>query len=127
MRPDQLIALYATSHAQGKLYIITEYAGNGNLHDYIKKQKQRLPEDMIWKLFAQVPGRAWALRCGHHADIACCSQILLGLNHMHSRKILHRDIKTLNVFLDDGLNVKLGDMGVAKVCAWLSPPHGCSG
>jgi hypothetical protein len=42
-------------------------------------------------------------------------QILMGLNHMHSRKILHRDIKTLNVFLDDGLNVKLGDMGVAKV------------
>ena len=42
-------------------------------------------------------------------------QILLGLNHMHSKKILHRDIKTLNVFLDDGLNVKLGDMGVAKV------------
>jgi hypothetical protein len=56
MRPVQLTSLHATSHAQGKLYIITEYAGNGNLHDYIKKQKQRLPEDMIWKLFAQVPG-----------------------------------------------------------------------
>jgi serine/threonine protein kinase len=41
---------------------------------------------------------------------------LAGLNHMHSRKILHRDIKTLNVFLDEDLNVKLGDMGVAKVC-----------
>ena len=34
---------------------------------------------------------------------------------MHAKKILHRDIKTLNVFLDDDLNVKLGDMGVAKV------------
>lgn len=42
-------------------------------------------------------------------------QILLGLNHMHSKKILHRDIKTLNVFLDDELSVKLGDMGVAKI------------
>lgn len=42
------------SHAQGKLYIITEYASNGNLHDYIKKQKQKLPEDLIWKLFTQV-------------------------------------------------------------------------
>ncbi|PNG99474.1 Serine/threonine-protein kinase Nek1, partial [Tetrabaena socialis] len=41
--------------------------------------------------------------------------ILLGLNHMHSKKILHRDIKTLNVFLDEELNVKLGDMGVAKI------------
>lgn len=34
---------------------------------------------------------------------------------MHSRKVLHRDIKTLNVLLDEDLNVKLGDMGVAKV------------
>ena len=41
--------------------------------------------------------------------------MLLGLHHMHSRKVLHRDIKTLNVFLDQDLNVKLGDMGVAKV------------
>ena len=102
--------------AQGKLYIITEYAGNGNLHDYIKKQKQRLPEDMIWKLFAQVRHE----KCPRSSKsivilLPSMLQILLGLNHMHSRKILHRDIKTLNVFLDDGLNVKLGDMGVAKV------------
>jgi serine/threonine protein kinase len=47
-------------------------------------------------------------------------QILMGLNHMHSKKILHRDIKTLNVFLDQDLNVKLGDMGVAKVCAGVA-------
>jgi hypothetical protein len=26
---------------QGKLYIITEYASNGNLHDYIKKHRVR--------------------------------------------------------------------------------------
>lgn len=55
-----------------------------------------------------------------------CLQILLGLNHMHSRKILHRDIKTLNVFLDDHLNVKLGDMGVAKVgCTLAGGREGC--
>ncbi len=89
-----MMMMMMISIGQGKLYIITEYAGNGNLHDYIKKQKTKLPEDLIWKLFIQ---------------------ILMGLNHMHERKILHRDIKTLNVFLDDGLNVKLGDMGVAKV------------
>ena len=41
-------------YVQGKLYIITEYAANGNLHDYIKKQKTRLSEDLIWKLFVQV-------------------------------------------------------------------------
>ncbi|KAG2429699.1 hypothetical protein HYH02_013957 [Chlamydomonas schloesseri] len=91
---DYIIRYYDSFLEKGKLYIITEYAANGNLHDYIKKQKSRLPEDLIWKLYIQ---------------------ILLGLNHMHSKKILHRDIKTLNVFLDEDLNVKLGDMGVAKI------------
>jgi serine/threonine protein kinase len=38
---------------QGKLYIITEYASNGNLHDYIKRHKHKLPEELIWKLFMQ--------------------------------------------------------------------------
>jgi len=48
---------------QGKLYIVTEYAANGNLHEYIKQHGgQRFSESMIWKLFCQ---------------------ILLGLNHMH--------------------------------------------
>ncbi len=42
-------------------------------------------------------------------------QTLLALHHMHSRKILHRDVKTMNIFLDLDKNVKIGDMGVAKV------------
>lgn len=42
-------------------------------------------------------------------------QMLLGLHHMHKRKVLHRDFKTLNIFLDDKLNIRLGDLGVAKV------------
>ena len=45
--------------------------------------------------------------------------MLLALNHMHSKKILHRDVKTLNVFLTSTnpstVDVKLGDVGVARV------------
>ncbi len=41
-------------------------------------------------------------------------QICLGLKHIHDKSIVHRDIKSPNVFLTkDGL-VKLGDFGVAK-------------
>lgn len=43
--------------------------------------------------------------------------MVAGLHAMHARKVLHRDFKTLNVFLDADLNVKLGDLGVAKVWA----------
>ncbi len=40
---------------------------------------------------------------------------MIGLRDLHSKKILHRDIKALNIFLDEDLNVRVGDLGVAKV------------
>ena len=48
---------------------------------------------------------------------ATAPQMCLGLKHVHDRKILHRDIKTQNIFVSaDGL-LKLGDFGVSKVLA----------
>jgi len=35
------------------------------------------------------------------------SQALLGLGHIHSRKIIHRDIKSLNLFLDKADSIKV--------------------
>lgn len=40
-------------------------------------------------------------------------QLILALKHAHDHKIIHRDIKTSNVFLQDN-NIKLGDFGLAK-------------
>jgi serine/threonine protein kinase len=53
-----------------------------------------LPESTIWKFFIQ---------------------ICLGLRYIHSKNILHRDIKTINVFLTDNDEIRIGDLGVAKV------------
>lgn len=41
-------------------------------------------------------------------------QMALALFYMHEKRILHRDLKTQNVFLKKG-KVKLGDFGIAKV------------
>lgn len=41
--------------------------------------------------------------------------MILGLDAMHQKRVLHRDLKPLNVLLTESLDAKLGDLGVAKV------------
>jgi len=38
----------------------------------------------------------------------------LAIKHVHDRKIIHRDIKTQNVFMTKGGDIQLGDFGIAK-------------
>jgi serine/threonine protein kinase len=79
----------------GKLYIATEYAPGGTLHEYVSRQRGGgLQEAVVWRLLVQLAA---------------------ALQHMHGQKVLHRDIKSLNVFLGDKGVVKMGDLGVAKV------------
>ena len=42
-------------------------------------------------------------------------QICLGLSHLHDENILHRDIKAMNIFLKKNFEVRIGDLGVAKI------------
>jgi len=43
------------------------------------------------------------------------SQIALALGYVHKQKVLHRDIKSSNVFLSAVGKCKLGDFGISKV------------
>jgi serine/threonine protein kinase len=39
--------------------------------------------------------------------------VALGIYYLHSRDIIHRDLKTLNLFVGKDQMVKLGDLGAA--------------
>jgi len=78
------------------LYIVTEFAGHGDLLAYLKAKRRsgNIPEQTIWSLFIQM---------------------CLGVKTMHDANILHRDLKAANVFMCSPNYLKLGDRGVAKV------------
>ena len=79
------------------LGIVMEYADKGDLFQVIterKKTKNYFDEQEIWKTFVQ---------------------LLKGLKSLHDLNILHRDIKSANVFLFEGGICKLGDLNVSKV------------
>jgi len=77
--------------------IVTEYAQKGDLLQLIKKHKNnrtKFTENEIWNYFLQ---------------------ICISLQYLHKNSIIHRDIKTANIFIDENNNIKLGDFGIIKI------------
>ena len=76
--------------------IVTEYADGGDLSEKIKERKNKnnnFTESEILDYF---------------------TQICLAIRHIHKKKIIHRDLKSGNIFLMKNGFVKLGDFGIAK-------------
>ncbi|KAI2536545.1 NIMA related kinase 1 [Homo sapiens] len=95
MKHPNIVQYRESFEENGSLYIVMDYCEGGDLFKRINAQKGVLfQEDQILDWFVQ---------------------ICLALKHVHDRKILHRDIKSQNIFLTKDGTVQLGDFGIARV------------
>lgn len=104
-----IIKLYQVMETKDMLYIVTEYARNGEMFDHLTSHG-RLSEVEARKKF-------W--------------QILTAVDYCHRHHIVHRDLKTENLLLDANMNIKLADFGFGNfynagepLSTWCgSPPY----
>lgn len=92
------IVQYKESFAdQAYMVIVMEYCEDGELGFHIDKFRNEgvvIPEKVVLNWFLQ---------------------IVMAVHYLHENNILHRDLKTSNIFLTGNGNIKIGDFGIAKV------------
>ncbi|KAL5019560.1 hypothetical protein ScPMuIL_002452 [Solemya velum] len=104
-----IVKLYQVMETKSMLYLVSEYAPNGEIFDYIAKHG-RMQEADAQKKF-------W--------------QIVLAVEYCHERRVVHRDLKAENLLLDNNMNVKIADFGFGNfyktgemLATWCgSPPY----
>lgn len=83
--------------------IVMEFADGGDMYDMIQRHKaSRRP-------FSEAQIRTWFV------------QMCLALGYVHEQGMVHRDVKTANLFLNKDGTLKIGDFGIAKELEHNSP------
>ncbi|KAF9971795.1 hypothetical protein BGZ73_005158 [Actinomortierella ambigua] len=89
---ENIVQYLGFSHTDDTANIFLEYVSGGSIESCLKRSGP-FPEAVI-KFFSR--------------------QILLGLEYIHSKRIVHRDIKAANVLVDEQGTCKISDFGISK-------------
>ncbi|XP_038906333.1 serine/threonine-protein kinase STY8-like isoform X2 [Benincasa hispida] len=76
------------------LCIVTEFMSRGSVYDFLHKQRGVFNLPSLLKV---------------------AINISRGMNYLHQNNIIHRDLKTANLLMDENMVVKVADFGVARV------------
>ncbi|KAK4493528.1 hypothetical protein RD792_018137 [Penstemon davidsonii] len=96
-----VVALLGYASGDDHLYLVYEYIANGSLGDHLHDPLLKGHQPLSWNARTQV-----ALDAAR------------GIEYIHDHtkaRYVHRDIKTTNILLDEGLRAKVADFGLAKL------------
>ncbi|XP_048610957.1 LEAF RUST 10 DISEASE-RESISTANCE LOCUS RECEPTOR-LIKE PROTEIN KINASE-like 1.4 isoform X6 [Brassica napus] len=98
LKHRNLVILYGcTSRHSRELLLVYEYISNGTLADHLHGDR------------AQPRPLCWSVRLNVAIETACA------LSFLHTSGIIHRDVKTTNILLDDDYTVKVADFGLSRL------------
>ncbi|KAM9208913.1 serine/threonine-protein kinase MARK2-like [Dugong dugon] len=85
-----VVKLFQVIESEDTVYIVMEYASGGDLFDHLLAHGLMNEEEARMKFH----------------------QIVSAVQYCHNKSIVHRDLKTENLLLDDRMNIKLADFGL---------------
>lgn len=88
---------------KGKLCIVMDYCDGGDLQKTVKAKAKEKDKKGQQVYFTEDEVLNWF------------TQICLAIKHVHDKKILHRDLKSQNLFMTKRGIVKLGDFGISRI------------
>lgn len=98
LRHQNLVSLYGcTSRHSRELLLVYEYVPNGTVADHLHGEKAK-PERLPW-----------------HIRMNIAIETASALAYLHASDIIHRDVKTSNILLDNHFCVKVADFGLSRL------------
>ncbi|KAI5581973.1 hypothetical protein BDE02_07G054100 [Populus trichocarpa] len=94
VRHKNVVQFIGACDRSPNLCIVTEFMAKGSLYNFLHKQKG------VFKL---------------PCLIKVAIDVSKGMNYLHQNNIIHRDLKTANLLMDENEVVKVADFGVARV------------
>ena len=90
-----VVRLYGVCEEPGHVAMVMEYLPKGSFYQVLHDSKETLPMES--------------------RSLGDCHRCRKGLSYLHSQNIVHRDLKSLNVLLDNQYHAKITDFGLAKI------------
>jgi serine/threonine protein kinase len=93
VRHKNVVQFIGACTRKPNLCIVFEYMSGGSVYDYIRRDGP----------------------LGTAALLKVALEVSRGMDYLHQRKIIHRDLKAANLLLDETGIVKIADFGVARI------------